>query len=485
MNLLASHAARIPDRIALIDGGKRWSWSELHEQARAVAALLQNRNGIRTGDVIATLLDNNAAHVILLHAIFLCGATAAPLNTRLAPAERVRQLAHLGPRLLVTGDEAQYPGIAVLHPDSLIPVDPGDRHEEYQPVADDEGGLCSILYTSGSTGEMKAVPHTWANHRASAEGSAVNLGVREDDNWLCVIPLYHIGGFAIVTRSLRYGTSMTLQQASQPLAMAHTMRRENISLLSVVPTVLQRMIEADDALSGGTLPSLRAILLGGASASPALWAEVLARDLPVLGTYGLTETCSQVVTASPRSWRSMAGSAGRPIGGAELRILDEGGGRLPSGTPGEIAVHGAMVTEGYLRNDILTAGRFREGWFHTGDIGTIDARGLLRVLGRRDDMIVTGGENVYPSEIEDVLIRHPGVREAAVTGIEDRAWGARIAAVLVLRTAVADAELDAWCRVALAGYKIPRKWIRVDALPRTASGKIIRSEVSRIVSEGG
>jgi len=266
--------------------------------------------------------------------------------------------------------------------------------------------------------------------------------------------------------------------------MAHTMRRENISLLSVVPTMLQRMIEADDALSGGTLPSLRAILLGGASASPALWAEVLARDLPVLGSYGLTETCSQVVTASQQSWRSMAGSAGRPIGGAELRILDEDGGRLPSGLPGEIAVRGAMVTEGYLRNDILTAGRFREGWFHTGDIGTIDAGGLLRVLGRRDDMIVTGGENVYPSEIEDVLIRHPGVREAAVTGIEDRTWGARIAAVLVLRTAVADAELDAWCRVALAGYKIPRKWIRVDALPRTASGKIIRSEVSKIVMGG-
>lgn len=480
MNPLALHAARIPDHSALIDGEKRWSWGRLHDEARAAAVLLQREHGIRPGDIIATLLGNTAEHVILLHAILLSGATAAPLNTRLVPVERARQLAHLDPRLLVSTDAPELTGITTEHPDALLAHESNVRCEEFRPIVNDDGRFCSILYTSGTAGVMKAVPHTWANHRASAEGSAANLGVREDDNWLCVIPLYHIGGFAIVMRSLFYGTTVTMQQASEPLAMLSTMRRENISLLSIVPTVLQRMFEADHTMSGGTIPALRAILLGGAPASPVLWTEALARDLPVLGTYGLTETCSQVVTASPGSWRSVAGSAGRPIGGAELRIMDESGGALQPGMLGEIVVRGAMVTEGYLRNEATTAARFRDDWFHTGDIGMIDTGGLLHVLGRRDDMIVTGGENVHPSEIEDILVRHPGVRDAAVTGIADPVWGSKIAAVLVLSTAVSEGELDAWCRRELAGYKIPRVWRQVDALPRTASGKVIRSEVSKI-----
>ncbi|MBE0642836.1 MAG: o-succinylbenzoate--CoA ligase [Bacteroidetes bacterium] len=463
MNLLADRAARWPERIALVDGDERWNWSRLHDEARALAAELQQTHGVAPGDIVATALENDAGHVILLHAIFLCGAIAAPLNVRLTAAEQSRQIAHLQPRLFLSE-----------------PVSFTASSADFHPVQTDESRLCSILFTSGTSGEMKAVPHTWMNHRASAEGSAENLGVRTDDNWMCVIPLYHIGGLAIVTRSLFYGTALTVWKGFEASAILETLGRERITLLSLVPTMLQRMLEANASFTAASLPALRAILLGGAAASRTLWDDALARGLPVLGTYGLTETCSQVVTASPSALAAMAGSAGRPIGGAELRIEDEHGNALTSGNTGEICIRGTMVATGYLRNVPLTAERFANGWFHSGDVGMIDDANCLHVIGRRDDMIVTGGENVYPTEIEDILVRHPAVHETAVTGVEDADWGQKIAAAIVCHADLTVAELEDWCRREMAGYKIPRVWLRVEVLPRTASGKLIRGEVRRM-----
>ncbi len=478
MNLLAEHAANRADIAALVDGERRWTWQDVYVEARAIAGALQRSHGVVPGDTVATIMENTAAHVILLHAIFLCGAAAAPLNLRLTTAEGARQIEHLQPRLVVVDGSAGRDGI----PFDLLTEEakPGGAGV-YVSVPPDEERCCSILFTSGTSGVMKAVPHSWRNHRASAEGSAANLGVRSDDNWLCVIPLCHIGGLAIVTRSLFYGTAMTVRRGFDTAAVLETVREGSISLLSLVPTMLQRMVDADAAFDASSSPALRAILLGGAAAPRALWDEAVSRGLPVLGTYGLTETCSQVVTASPADMARMAGSAGRPIDGAEIRIQDENGAVLPNDAAGEICIRGAMVAAGYLRNAELSAERFVRGWFHTGDVGMIDREGCLHVLGRRDDMIVTGGENVYPSEIEDVLARHAAVREAAVTGVADEDWGQRIAAVVVLSEHVAFAELADWCRRELAGYKIPRLWMQMDALPRTASGKLLRDEVREIM----
>ncbi|MFZ1729818.1 MAG: AMP-binding protein [Bacteroidota bacterium] len=569
MNLLADRAAEFPERIALADAERKWTWAQLHAESRMIAGRLQREHGILPGDVVATVLENSAEHVFILHAIFLCGAAAAPLNLRLSPPERERQLAHLHPRLLIAAENAAFENVQFvqsgllftqereaidqenrapergaidqehskseteesasdpgLHLDAGRQLAHGRSALEYHELPPDESRVCSILFTSGSSGVMKAVPHSWRNHRSSAEGSAANLGVREDDNWLCIIPLYHIGGLAIVTRSLIYGTAMTIQQGFEASAVLETLRRVSITLLSVVPTMLQRLIDVDRDFAAASLPALRAILLGGAAASQRLWEEALARKLPVLGTYGLTETCSQVVTASPDAQLSATGSAGRAIAGAEIRIRHERGesesageakestsaiavgesnetavspfargesGESESGESefaesefaesefageaGEICIRGGMVTEGYFRNPSLTAERFVDGWFLTGDIGVIDADGWLHVLGRGDDMIVTGGENVYPTEIEDVLLRHPAVTDAAIAGVEDAAWGMSIAALVVLKESVDFAELETWCRAELAGYKIPRNWRSVDEIPRTASGKLIRGRI--------
>ncbi|MFA6235063.1 MAG: o-succinylbenzoate--CoA ligase [Bacteroidota bacterium] len=480
MNLLAEHARNIPDRIALAEDGRTWTWARLNMEALVIAGRLRSEHGIVPGDVVSTVLENNARHVIILHAIFLCGAIVAPLNLRLSPAERARQIAHLQPRLLIAEDDPAASGVQWLQPESLFADTARGTLRQFQPVLTVDNSTCSILFTSGSSGVMKAVPHSWHNHRRSAEGSAANLGVREDDNWLCVIPLYHIGGLAIVTRSLIYGTAMTVHQRFDPTAALDTLRHGRITLLSVVPTMLQRIMDADAGFSAAAFPGLRAILLGGAAASRSLWEAAQLRGLPLLGTYGLTETCSQVVTASPAALQRMAGSAGQAIDGAEMQIRDEQGEILSAGCTGEICIRGEMVAEAYLRNPSLTAERFVDGWFRTGDIGLIDGNGFLHVLGRCDDMIVSGGENVYPSEIEDVLLRHSAVADAAVAGIEDAVWGMKIAAVVVLRRDIDFIELETWCRSELAGYKIPRIWRRIDALPRTSSGKLIRSEVRRI-----
>jgi o-succinylbenzoate---CoA ligase len=494
VNTLQLNAARHPDRVALSDGNRRWTWAQLLADAQSIAGFLRDEQSIRPGDIVATCMGNSARHVLLLHAVWLCGAAAAPLNTRLAAPERLRQLSFLAPRLLISESESGNSVIPTLHPDTL-PDTLRDTHPDtlrdgsigadITETAESDAALCSILFTSGTAGTVKAVPHSWRNHRASAEGSAENLGVRYDDNWLCVIPLFHIGGLAIVTRCLFYGTAMTVQQGFDAAEMIAVLRRERITLLSVVPTMLQRLLDTAEDFSAAGLPALRAILLGGAGAAKGLWETVHARDLPVLGTYGLTESCSQVVTASPSELRHMAGSAGRPIPGAELKICDSSGTELLPGVDGEIRLRGSMLTDGYLRNDMLNAHAFEFGWFRTGDTGHVDKHGLLHVLGRCDDMIVTGGENVFPSEIEDVLLRHPSIREAAVAGIADAEWGMKIA-VMVVADEDADVDaLEAWCRERLAGYKCPRVWMLVAELPKTASGKVMRAEVREALGRGG
>ena len=484
MSRLSELARLNPDMLALADGERQWTWAELHAAATATAERLRDSAGLREGDVLATLAGNSAEHVILLLATWLCGATVAPLNTRLAPAEIRKQIEHLRPKGMVSDNQTVFTDMLQHALSDIVVNEAADarRAETLSPGGDPaDDTLCSILFTSGTSGVLKAVPHTWGNHRASAAGSAENLGVRPDDNWLCVIPLFHIGGLAIVTRCLQYGIAMTVRQGFDAAAVARELRERRVTLLSVVPTMFSRLLAEDATLSAATVPALRAILLGGAAAAPSLWDAARERRLPVLGTYGLTESCSQVVTAAPDKAEEMAGTAGRPIPGAELRIVDAEDRDVPAGAAGEILLRGPMLTKGYYRDEALSARSFIDGWFRTRDIGSMDDAGLLRVHGRQDDMIITGGENVFPTEVEEVLLRHPAVRDAAVAGIPDEEWGARLGALLVLDGDENLGELEHWCRRELAGYKIPRSWRRVPEIPRTASGKIIRAEVRRLL----
>jgi O-succinylbenzoic acid--CoA ligase len=282
-------------------------------------------------------------------------------------------------------------------------------------------------------------------------GGAFNIGVDPADRWLCCVPLSHIAGLSIVVRSAIYGTTAVLHDGFDVDRVATALREEPISVVSLVTTMLKRLLDADADLSGP-----RAILVGGGPVPASMLGEAIERGATVVQTYGLTETCSQVTTLAPEDALRKLGSAGRPLLSSHVRIRD-----------GEILIQGPTVAPG----------RYDEsGWLHTGDLGHIDEEGFLYVQDRIDDMIVTGGENVVPSEVEEVLLRHPAVADAAVVGREDPEWQQAVTAVVVLapEAEVTPDELRDHCAETLAGYKVPKRVELAAALPRTPSGKLRR-----------
>ncbi len=331
----------------------------------------------------------------------------------------------------------------------------------------------SIVFTSGTTGKPKGAQITFGNLYHSALASAERLGASPDDRWLCPLPFYHVGGLSIIFRSAIYGSSIVLPESTSTEGIIKGLHDTQATIVSLVPTQLYRMLEA-----GFEPPeSLRLILLGGAAASPELVARCLERNLPIALTYGLTECASQVATATPDQVRAKPGTVGKPLDGTTVRIVDEQGRDLPAGEYGEIVVSGATVMQGYLSQPPTN------GTFHTGDIGYLDADGDLWIVQRRSDLIVSGGENVYPSEVEAVLRQHPAVEDACVVGLPDAEWGQRVAAMVALRQGelLSEADLIAFSRERLAGYKQPRWIVFVDELPQTASGKVQRGQVKAIL----
>ncbi|MEA2398279.1 MAG: o-succinylbenzoate---CoA ligase [Thermoleophilaceae bacterium] len=396
--------------------------------------------GVGSGDRVASTLPAGSDFAALLHALPRLGAVLVPLNTRLSSVERAWQVDDCAARLVVS-----------------VPVD-GEEADVDPLTTVDPDGVQTLLYTSGTSGLPKAVELTYANHAASAIASAWNLGVDPGDRWLCVLPVFHVGGLAILLRSAIYGTTAVVHDGFDRDAVASTLASSEVTLVSLVATMLRRL--RDSGLEDA--PALRAALLGGGPVPRDLLEWAAGRGLPVLQTYGLTETASQVATLPAREALSHHGSAGRPLLGVDLRIGDDG----------EILVRGPMVARGALAAD---------GWLHTGDGGHLDEDGFLHVDGRLDDTIVTGGENVAAAQVEDALLAHPAVADAAVAGRPDSEWGQAVTAWIVLATQVPDHELDAHCRSRLAGYKVPRRFVRMDELPRNAAGKVLRG---RLVAGG-
>jgi O-succinylbenzoic acid--CoA ligase len=315
----------------------------------------------------------------------------------------------------------------------------------------DTDDVCAYVLSSGSTGTPKPIGLTYGNFLWSAMGGAYNIGVDPADRWLCCMPLSHIAGLSIVIRSAIYGTTAVVHDGFEVERVARSLVGDRITVLSLVSTMLSRLLDAGADLSGP-----RAILVGGGPVPESILAAALDRGATVVQTYGLTETCSQVTTLAPEDALRKLGSAGRPLLSSHVRIRG-----------GEILVQGPTVAPG----------RYDEsGWLHTGDLGHIDEEGFLYVSDRIDDMIVTGGENVVPSEVEEVLLAHPAVVEAAVVGREDPEWQQAVTAVVVLAPGaeVTPDELRHHCAATLAGYKVPKRVELAAALPRTPSGKLMR-----------
>jgi O-succinylbenzoic acid--CoA ligase len=388
------------------------TYAQLVARVRSGASALRAQ-GVREGDLVGLALEPGTEFVVALHATWGVGAVAVPVDPRLGAAER----AHVqrGCRLVI---------------DAPLPTggDGGlvDVHDLDAPAA--------IIHTSGSTAAPKPIELTFGNWLWSALGSAVALGLDPDERWVCPLPLSHVGGLSIVVRSAIYGTTarvmarFDVDEARKELKTA--------TLVSLVPTTLARLLDA-----GWKHPAhLRTVLLGGAAIPPALLERAAAAGVPVTTTYGMTEACSQIATA------------GVPLFCTRVTIAGDG----------EIVVSGPTVSPGV------------GGALHTGDLGRVDKRGHLHITGRKADTIITGGENVAPTEVEAVLAEHPAVAEAAVHGRPDPQWGEAVVATVVLRGAATEEELRAFAAERLAPFKVPKAIAFTDALPRTSSGKLLR-----------
>ncbi|MFC4437565.1 MULTISPECIES: class I adenylate-forming enzyme family protein [Natrialbaceae] len=519
-NLVTHRVRATPERTAVVDmeTNDRWSFREFDRRVDDAARGIRRALGNPQNDRLGVLMDTRPAFATVFFAAMRLGATVVPLNVRETTGELAAKVDRTGLEAIVCeagtessalelADEAALEGecvwsvddpeierVRALYSDRRETESEfeGDRTVEPVSLGRDETQL--IMFTSGTSGEPKGVRLTVGNLVASATASAFRLGVDPDDRWLCCLPMYHMGGLAPVVRSVLYGTTVVIQRAFEPRETARILERENATGVSLVPTMCKRLLDA------GWQPAeaLRFVLLGGAPASSELLERCHAANVPVHPTYGMTETASQIATATPAETRTQEGTVGQPLLFADVTVVDDDGEGVPIGEPGELVVSGPTVTPGYLepeRTDAAFGGR----GLYTGDVGYADEDGRLWVLNRRSDRIVTGGENVDPGEVVAVLRSHPGVADAAVVGLEDREWGERVGALVVpegadgpaggrSETAAESLALESvlgHCDDRLAGFKRPKMIAVVASLPRTPSGTVDREATRTRLLESG
>ncbi|MCA0984477.1 o-succinylbenzoate--CoA ligase [Halobacillus yeomjeoni] len=460
-------------QIALEDPeGVSVTFKDLRNKSRSIASSMLN-DGIRSGDHIAFLAENDVDLPAFLHAISYVGAVAVLLNTRLSPEEITFQLNDAQVSRLFAGSTLCEKAVeAAKGADRNIEIhclesyhESFDRQDLKEVISLDD--VYTMMYTSGTTGSPKAVMHTYGNHWHSAVASGLNLGIHTEDKWLLCLPMFHVGGFSILMKSVIYGMPVHLVNKFDAEVVNRQVFQSEVTHISAVSIMLQKMI---DQLGSDDYPShFRCMLLGGGPVPEQLLRQATDRNIPVYQTYGMTETSSQISTLSPRDASRKIGSAGKALTSAELKVDASGKGEV-----GEIMVKGPMVTGGYFNRPPLT-----EEYFRTGDLGYEDEEGFLYVVDRANDMIISGGENVYPAEIEKILSEMKEIAEIGVTGEEDPEWGEiPVAFVVVKEGEKLDlASLQEFCRERLAKYKVPKRLYFVREIPRNASNKILRRKL--------
>lgn len=480
------HASFTPGAAAIRFEGSALTYAELARRVHCAAALLAQR-GVQRGDVVAWLGMNHPAVLVLLFACARLGALLAPLNWRLAPPELARVLADCLPRLLLAAPAFLEPARSISGTIAPTPIEVLEHADGRPPAAVGEPDAPLLLcYTSGSTGAPKGVVLTQRALLWNAVNSAHMHDLTSTDRVLTTLPLFHAGGMNIqTTPALHAGASVTLHAKFDPEATIEAIERDRITLAVLVPAQLSALMalprwrEAD-------LSSLRVITTGSTIVSEAFIRKASECGVPVIQVYGSTETCPIATYVRTEDALRKAGSAGLPALHCDVWVVDEDGAQLPPQHDGEILVRGPNVATGYWNAADETVRTFVNGWYHSGDLGHFDEEGHLYVVARKTDLIISGGENIYPAEVEDVLLGCPAIEEACVVGRPEARWGEAVVAAVVLKPgcSMSEAEVMALFQGRIARYKHPHEVRFVERLPRSALGKVHKEAVRAAVAEG-
>nr|WP_315267584.1 o-succinylbenzoate--CoA ligase [Microbacterium lemovicicum] len=491
---LARRRLRSPDKAALLHGEDgRLTYKELADATERAAAVLASQ-GVSRGDRVAYLGENSPGFIIALFATVQLGAVFVPINTRLAPPEVAHILRDSAASLLVHDVEFDERLAAVAAEHALPPALPttdGDGRPGFPSLMRDAApGLpgvrvapsdpAAIVYTSGTTGRPKGAILTHQNLTFVSLNCIIDYDVTSHDVALMISPLFHVASLGMgALPVLLQGGTLVLEKGFEPGAALRQIQRHRVTMLSGVPTTYMMMADHPDWATTD-LSSLDKLTCGGSAVPTRILTAYEERGLAFAQGYGMTETSPGGTSVPPAMSREKQGSVGLPQFFLDVRVADEDGRTLPAGEVGEVQVSGPNVFAGYLNLPEATAAAFTaDGWFRSGDLGYVDADGYLFISGRSKDMIISGGENIYPAEVENLLADVPGVAAAAVIGVPDDRWGEVPWAVVTVApgAAVDTTTVAAFLDGKLARYKIPKRVVVVDELPRTASGKVIKAEL--------
>ena len=486
---LEKAAARQPQKKAIIAKEEELTFAVLEQRVQALAGHLQ-KEGIKQGDRVGILLPNSVAIPLSYYATQKIGAVTVILDARLRGKELQGVLGDADLKLLIVHNQL-FPEVQeVFHSMPSIPVwvanGEGDRSFEKRfteapsmlslsPVKPEEDAL--ILYTSGTTGEPKGVVLSYINlaqyPRVMSDMAVTNTSTIRG----CILPMSHIVGPMVCNELVEKGYTLVIFDQINPVTLLEGIQKYRISVFEGVPIVFQLLLGVRNLADYDTSSMKIAAMMGTTVPVPLLRAFRAAQPhIQVIQGFGLTETSPLITLVEPDRAIDKMGSIGRAVPGVEVRIVDENGNEIPAGEPGEIITRGPHVMKGYFRKPEATAARVRDRWLYTGDVGKLGADGYYFHLGRRDDMIITGGLNVYPAEVENMIYQHAKVQEAIVFAIPDAKRGHVIGAAVVARQGepIVEKDLLSYLRINLANFKVPQKIVVLESLPRTSSGKVIR-----------
>lgn len=492
-DILFNNPAIDPAKEALICGEERLTYAELQRRVRCIGQAL-TAAGIRPGDRVALLAENCIEFIELFFGITGIGAVIVPLNYRLSAEEQAAILNDAGPSLLFAAapyrDNAQHILDHVDGLDRAVAIGDGTPWLTYRDFAADAEPLpldaplapddvAALLYTSGTTSLPKGVMLMHANYLADYANGEGPLEIRPDIVNLQISPLYHAAAQHTYIQIYGGGTTV-LMSKFDPGTVLELIERERVNYFFVVPTMLYNILDHPDFARTDT-SRVRMIIYGAAPMTEARRREAVAAFGEVFThAYGLTECTAMATMLPPAEHAALGGgSIGRGLVGSEVIVADDDGKPVPAGSTGEILVRGRQVMKGYWNRPDATAETLKDGWLHTGDVGSWDADGYVTVIDRKKDLIISGGANIFPKDVEEAVARHPAVAEVAVYGIPHANWGEAVEAAIVLKAGqtLETEELTAFARQHLAGYKVPRSIRVLDALPRNPSGKILKREL--------